>query len=62
MISEVYNYLPLLLFCLVYYWDTRSFKAIMAAVLVFLTRGEQWLVCWVLDIFIKPSICFYSTC
>lgn len=35
-ISEVYNYLPLLLFCLVYYWETRSFKAIIASVLVFL--------------------------
>ncbi len=35
-ISEVYNYLPLLLFCLVYYWDTRSFKAIIGSVLVFL--------------------------
>ena len=35
-ISLVYSYLPLLLFCLVYYWETRSFKAIVASVLVFL--------------------------
>jgi len=42
-ISEVYNYLPLLLFCLVYYWDTRSFKAIIAAVLVFLLAANNGL-------------------
>ncbi len=35
-ISMVHDYLPLLLFCLVYYWETRSFKAIVASVLVFL--------------------------
>jgi hypothetical protein len=35
-IASVYNYLPLLMFCLVYYWDTRYLKAIVAAILVFI--------------------------
>ena len=39
-ISEVYNYLPLLLFCFVYYWETRSFKAIIASVLIFLRLAD----------------------
>jgi len=42
-ISEVYNYLPLLLFCLVYYWETRSFKAIMASILVFILAANNGL-------------------
>ena len=40
-IAEVYNYLPLLLFCLVYYWDTRSFKSIIAAILIFLLAANN---------------------
>ncbi len=40
-ISPVYNYLPLLLFCLVYYWDTRSIKAAVASILVFLLAANN---------------------
>ncbi len=34
-ISEVYNYFPLFLFCLVYYWQTRQSNVIIITVLVF---------------------------
>ncbi len=40
-ISSVYNYLPLLMFCLVYFWDTRSFKAVIASILVFLFAANN---------------------
>ncbi len=40
-ISSVYNYLPMLLFCLVYYWQTRSFKAILASIAVFMLAANN---------------------
>lgn len=40
-ISSVYNFLPILLFCFVYYWDTRSLKAIIAAALIFLIAANH---------------------
>lgn len=42
-VSLVYSFLPLLLFCLVYYWETRKFQAILGTVLIFVVAAVHML-------------------